>query len=663
MRTHFFNAFLVPLLAGVASLGSAQRTISTSFSLSSSSSSKSLSSTIRNSNSTAIASSSGSRNSTVVLSTSSRSASSSFNRVSRSTQSTSQGAPAPTTRTATSPQSVQSSGLPPFVVPTVTSTVSISIKFSTPTSSPTGSAGTIVVTNPRNPQESVSFAVNKVPEDQRVGLPGDVSDAAPLALLLLGFSFPVLLFSGFTIVFPIADAGVLAGASAWLALSDFPTPKKLENDSDDDSDDNSATPSPTSRATSLRSSSVSKSSSASSSRSSSAASGTPTQFIIYPKSGNSALVQELSANLTRDLGKDKVLNSIGDGAVDFWVASMDEKYAEAIRSKSFIAAVEPDILISIDDPSETSRSKREVSRDAFGSSVSPTKARPVVLPRATNSAGYEEQLKPKIQLGGVSGTFVQDRYLYRPAAGAGVTIYIVDTGVAINSIKGQSFGATDYIFPAPLTTFDRNTPDDAHGHGTCVAAMAADEEFGIAKKATIKPVKLKIRLSPDNLNSVQLELSSFLGGFEKVLKDIRDNNRQGKAVVNLSAFVRHDDMIPEGLDRIKQLIGDIMNEDVPFIVAAGNSAQTTTNIDTHPQLFEGPNFPIINVGAVDNDGKEAVFSQKGPHLNVHAFGDGVTCRDTSGHERNGQQGTSFARTDSCPNETEDDTVGSSNQIR
>lgn len=126
--------------------------------------------------------------------------------------------------------------------------------------------------------------------------------------------------------------------------SDFPTPKKLENDGDDDGDDDSdddsdedrATSSPISRATSRRASSVSKSSSASSSSSSSAASGTPTQFIIYPKPGNSALVQELSTNLTRDLGIGKVLNSIGDGAVDFWVDSMDGKYAEAIKSKSFV---------------------------------------------------------------------------------------------------------------------------------------------------------------------------------------------------------------------------------------------------------------------------------------------------------------------------------------
>lgn len=66
--------------------------------------------------------------------------------------------------------------------------------------------------------------------------------------------------------------------------------------------------------------------------------------------------------------------------------------------------------------------------------------------------------------------------------------------------------------------------------------MAPDEDFGIAKRATIKPVKLKITLSPHNLNLVELELSSFIGVFERVLKDIRDNKRQGKAVVNLSAF-------------------------------------------------------------------------------------------------------------------------------
>lgn len=76
----------------------------------------------------------------------------------------------------------------------------------------------------------------------------------------------------------------------------------------------------------------------------------------------------------------------------------------------------------------------------------PTKARPVILPRPTNSAGYEEQLGAETQLDGVSGTFVLDRYLYRPAAGAGVTIYIVDTGVVIVRayIPNRAFALSRY---------------------------------------------------------------------------------------------------------------------------------------------------------------------------------------------------------------------------
>ncbi|ORY09390.1 peptidase S8/S53 domain-containing protein [Clohesyomyces aquaticus] len=177
--------------------------------------------------------------------------------------------------------------------------------------------------------------------------------------------------------------------------------------------------------------------------------------------------------------------------------------------------------------------------------------------------------------------------------------------------------------------------------------MAVDEEFGIAKKATIKPVKLKLTLQPIGINGVQIETSSALQAFENVLKDIKANRRQGKAVVNFiqdSAYtitVRGDAMIPEAMKKLQQLIGDIMKEDVPFVAAAGNSAQDAPEINTHPQLFEGPDFVIINIGTVNSDSEEAVFSQKGPHLSAHAFGEGITCRGVNGNEIN-NRGTSFA---------------------
>jgi hypothetical protein len=56
----------------------------------------------------------------------------------------------------------------------------------------------------------VTFSKTTLPPNQRSNLQ-DGSDLAPHALLFLGFPSPVLLFSSFTMVFPLTDA-------AWLSV-------------------------------------------------------------------------------------------------------------------------------------------------------------------------------------------------------------------------------------------------------------------------------------------------------------------------------------------------------------------------------------------------------------------------------------------------------------
>lgn len=82
------------------------------------------------------------------------------------------------------------------------------------------------------------------------------------------------------------------------------------------------------------------------------------------------------------------------------------------------------------------------------------------------------------------------------------------------------------------------TKADEVGHGTCVAAMAVDEEFGIAKKAKIIPVKVKTFPVPDNsLEPAVFDIGGLLSGLKKVRDHIIANRRKNpnfKAVVNLS---------------------------------------------------------------------------------------------------------------------------------
>lgn len=109
-----------------------------------------------------------------------------------------------------------SSTAPFFIVPTVISTISISIDTTVPQSS-TVSAPVVFVTNPSDLNQVVGFKTLQIPESQRTGLPSDVTDNAPAALMIPEICpFPMLLF-GFIFVLPVTSS-----LPAWLSLWVFP---------------------------------------------------------------------------------------------------------------------------------------------------------------------------------------------------------------------------------------------------------------------------------------------------------------------------------------------------------------------------------------------------------------------------------------------------------
>jgi outer membrane receptor protein involved in Fe transport len=66
---------------------------------------------------------------------------------------------------------------------------------------------------------------------------------------------------------------------------------------------------------------------------------------------------------------------------------------------------------------------------------------------------------------------------------------------------------------------------DAKGHGSCAFSKVASPTDGVAKKVTMVAVK------------AQTTLEDTLKALEAVLNDILAQNRQGRAVVNLSRGV------------------------------------------------------------------------------------------------------------------------------
>ncbi|WYZ38078.1 hypothetical protein EsH8_II_001584 [Colletotrichum jinshuiense] len=121
--------------------------------------------------------------------------------------------------------------------------------------------------------------------------------------------------------------------------------------------------------------------------------------------------------------------------------------------------------------------------------------------------------------------------------------------------------------------------------------------YGVAKKVNLVVVKARTQASDTD------------DALDKILEDIRIKNLQGKAIVNIS--------------RCREW--------------------SAADINIWPALMAGDGVLVINVGAVDNTGKNATFSQGGPLVHVMAPGVQLRCATKSsffGTRLN--DGTSFA---------------------
>lgn len=183
------------------------------------------------------------------------------------------------------------------------------------------------------------------------------------------------------------------------------------------------------------------------------------------------------------------------------------------------------------------------------------------------------------------------------ASGAGVDIYVVDTGVAINhpDFAGRIGDGADFAG-------DGHGVADCEGHGTHVAGTIASRRFGVAKQAVIHPVRV---LGCDGSGTI----SSIVSG----LSWVADHARPG-SVVNLSLGGDYDKLLNDAVERLSAL-------GVTVVVAAGN--------DGADACAESPaGAPsAITVGASDESDRITSFSNTGSCVDLLAPGNAVLSTD------------------------------------
>lgn len=177
------------------------------------------------------------------------------------------------------------------------------------------------------------------------------------------------------------------------------------------------------------------------------------------------------------------------------------------------------------------------------------------------------------------------------ATGAGVTIYVLDTGVDVTHPQFEG-RATEAV-----NTVD-DIAGDCDGHGTVVAGIAAARDFGVAKDAQVRSVKVLDCTGAGTL-------SSLLAGIDWVAR-----NAQGPAVAVMSWSYGPSDVLLAA-------VGELVGRGVFVASSAGNTGGD--DCDVAPRASTG----VLVVANSTIDDQRASSSSTGECVDLYAPGTGI----------------------------------------
>ncbi|WP_148574262.1 S8 family peptidase [Nocardioides caldifontis] len=179
--------------------------------------------------------------------------------------------------------------------------------------------------------------------------------------------------------------------------------------------------------------------------------------------------------------------------------------------------------------------------------------------------------------------------------GKGVTAYVIDTG--IRSSHRELRGRVSKGFSVIK---DGRGTRDCNGHGTHVAGTLGGKTYGVAKKVTLRPVRV-LRCSGAGSNS------GVIAGIDWVTR----HHKGGPAVANLSLGSGESRAMDAAVQRA-------VADGVSFVVAAGNEREDAC------YFSPGRTPSAITVGSTrSNDGRSG-FSNWGTCVDIFAPGNNIT---------------------------------------
>jgi membrane-anchored mycosin MYCP len=209
--------------------------------------------------------------------------------------------------------------------------------------------------------------------------------------------------------------------------------------------------------------------------------------------------------------------------------------------------------------------------------------------------------------------------------GSGITVAVVDTGVdgSIPQLRGMVLPGIDTTRPG------RERADtDCFGHGTFVAGIIAATPIdgigyvGVAPGVRILPVRCATTDTPNAPGALTPE-GMALG--------IRTAVDEGAQVINVSASTTEQN------PALADAVDYAAERDVLIVASAANSANKGDPV-TYPAAYPS----VIAVGAVNEAGQHADFSQTGPFVSLVAPGVDVLGLGPGGPGQWKGSGTSYS---------------------